>query len=335
MAFTILTQGSFTSAGVAKKIVLPSSVDYFKTVNITQMALNPNPGVGVMFEWYGNNLTAAANAFAWTKTNSTNALNVDLITSGGFTYVTQYPYVEAQAGNAITGITAASPAVVTQTNTYSNGDYLRLYGTTGMAQIGGMVFQISSVSGSGYTLLGLDASGFAAPGTAGYTRRVSSAAVDPEALFVTKITQASSAVVTLSVDPTPFYVVGMKVKFSVPSSFGMTQINGLTGTITAISAAAYTITVDIDSTAFTAFAFPASSLSPTAQLFATIAPAGAKTAQSYSSGTYTGYNFNIQPFHSGQETPYMFLAAGANSPAGSTSDVILWQAYKMEQTFYE
>jgi hypothetical protein len=335
MAFTIVTQGSFTSAGVGVKIPLPSSVDYFKTFNLTQMAANPNPGVGVMFEWFGNGLIAADGAMEYSKTNSTNALNLDLITSGGFTYVTTNPYVEAQSANAITGITAASPAVVTQTNTYSEGDFVRIYNTTGMKQIGGMVFQISSVSGSGYTLTGLRASGFAAPGTAGYTRRVSkAAAVDPEFLYVTEITQASSAVVRTSVDPTAFYVVGMKVRFSVPSSFGMTQMDGLTGTITALSSTNYTMTVDIDSTAFTAFAFPASTASPTAVLFATVAPAGASTKQNQTTGVYTGYNFTTQPFHTGQITPYMFLAAGANSPAGATSDVIVWQAYKMEQTFY-
>ncbi len=344
MAFTILTQGSFTSAGVGVRIPLPSSADYFKTVNLTQIALNPNPGVGVMAEWWGNGLTAADAALLWTKTNSTNAMNADIITSGGFTYVTSAPVVEAQAANAITGITAANPAVVTQTNTYSNGDIVRIYNTVGDLTIGGMDFQISSASGSGYTLLGLanvTGNGLAAA-TAGYTRRISKYnAVEPEFLYITNISNASSAVVSTSVDPSNYYVVGMKIRFSVPSSFGMTQINNLTGTITAINAAsaasniaAYNMTVNIDSTAFTAFTFPASALSPTAQLFATLAPAGASTQQNQQTGVYTGYNFNIQPFHSGNATPYMYLAGGASSPAGVTSDVIVWQAYKMESTFY-
>lgn len=340
MAFTMMTQGSFTSTGAGVKILVPSSADYFKVVNYTQIGLNPNPGVGVMFEWW-NGVTPADGALEWSKTNSTNAMNADTITSGGFTYVTTAPIVEAQSANAITGITAANPAVVTQTNTYSNGDFLRFYSTTGMLQMGGIVAQISSVSGSGYTLLGLPATagnGFAAAGTAGFTRRISKANyVDPEFLYVTNISQATSAVVTTSVDPSAFYVVGMKLYFSVPSSFGMTQINGLVGTITAINAVsatgnigAYNMTVNIDSSAFTAFAFPASSLSPTAQLFATVAPAGASTQFNPSTGTYTGYNFDKQPFHSGNVTPYLYLAGGANSPAGSASDVIVWQCWKSE-----
>lgn len=339
MAFTILDGGSFTSDGTAKKIPLPSSADYFKTWNVTQMPLTATPGVVVMGEWFGPKFglgqTAANDGIRYKKTNASSALNVDTFAtstaSDGFTYVTVSPYVEAQAANAITAITAASPAVVSQTNTYSNGDILRIYNTTGMLQIAGMPFQISSVSGSGYTLIGLRASGFAAPATAGNTRRISKyAAVDPEVLYITEVTKATSAVVRFSVDPTPYYVVGMKMRFSVPSSFGMTELNNLTGTITALSSANYTATIDIDTTAFTTFAFPASTSSPTAALFATAAPAGAYTSYNPVTLAQTGYDFTKQPFHTGQFVPYMVLGAGAQSPAGSTSDVINWMVYKLE-----
>ncbi len=249
----------------------------------------------------------------------------------GFTYVTLSPVVEPQAANAITAITAASPAVVTQTNTYSENDVVYLYNTTGMLQIAGMPFQISTVSGSGYTLIGLRAAGFAAPATAGFTRRVSKFnAVEPEFLYITEVTQATQAVVRTSVDPTQHYVVGMKIHFSIPYSFGMTQLNGLTGKIVAVSSANYTVTVDIDTSAFTAFAFPASTSSPTAQLFATYAPAGASTQVDPITGVQTGYDFSKQAFRSGEFVPYIFLSGGAQSPAGAASDVINWMAFKLE-----
>ena len=297
-------------------------------------------------EWFGSNSgiseTAANDGLRWRKAGS-SAILIDTfatsVASDGFTYVTTSPTVEAANANLITGITAANPAVVTQTNTYSNGDILRIYTTTGELQIGGMDFQISSVSGSGYTLLGLPnttANGFSAA-TSGITRRISkNAAVDPEFLYVTNISKATQAIVSVSIDPTNYYAVGMKVHFSVPSSFGMTEINQLTGTITAINAAAttntaaYNLVVDIDSTAFTTFAFPASSSSPTAALFATVAPAGASTKQDPTTLVQTGYNFQLQPFRTGQFTPYMFLGAGAAAPAGANADVINWAAYKFE-----
>lgn len=339
MPFTILTGDSFTSTGVGVKIPLPSSADYFVTTNVTQLPLAPATGVVIRAEWFGPKFgvgaTAANDGVRWKKTNSTNALLIDTFAtstaSNGFTYVTVSPVVEAQAANAITAITAASPAVVSQTNTYSDGDILRLYSTTGMLQIAGMDFQISTVSGSGYTLIGLRAAGFAAPATAGFTRRISKyAAVDPEFLYITEITQATQAVVRTSVDPTAYYSVGMLIHFSIPGSFGMTQMNQLTGKITAVSAANYTLTVDIDSTAFTAFAFPASTSSPTAQLFATLAPAGARTQFNPVTLVQTGYDFQKQPFRTGQFTPYMFLAGGAQSPAGAAADIINWTAYKFE-----
>lgn len=339
MPFTIITGDSFVSDGGGKKLLLPSGADMVVTENITQVNTTQATGRCIGGKWYGpkfgSGASAANDGVRIKKSNNTNVVNYDLFStstaSDGFTLVTSVPYVEAQSANAITAITAASPAVVSQTNTYAEGDILQFYGTTGMLQISGMNFQISSVSGAGYSLIGLRAAGFAAPATAGYTRRISkNLAVDPQYLYITEITKASQAVVRVSVDPTAYYVVGMKLHFSIPYSFGMYQMNGLTGTITALSAANYTMTVDIDSTAFSTFAFPASSSSPTAQLFATVAPAGASTKYNQSTGVQTGYDFNYQPFRSGQFVPYLWAAGGAQSPAGSASDVINWVAYKFE-----
>lgn len=343
MAFTIITQGNFTSAGVGVRIPLPSSADYFVCKNLTQLATTQATGRCVGGEWYGGGVFSDNDGIRWKKSDSTSVINMDKFStttaSNGFTYVTTAPVIEAQAANAITNITAANPAVVTQTNTYSNGDIIRIYGTTGMLQIAGMDFQISSVSGAGYTLLGLPATasnGFAAVGTAGYTRRISKyGAVEPEFLYVTNISQATQAVVSTSVDPSDHYVVGMKIRLSVPQSFGMTQMNGLTGKIVAVNGVAassnigaYNMTIDIDSSAFTAFAFPASTDVPTAALFATLAPAGASTQFNPITGVQTGYDFTKQPFRTGEFTPFMYLAAGAQSPAGSANDVIVWQALK-------
>ena len=338
MPFTIITGDTFTSAGVGVKLNMPSYVDYFETTNVTQMPLAPATGVCIRGEWFGPKFglgqTPVNDGIRWKKTNSTNQLLVDTFStstaSGGFTYVTQSPVVEPQSTNAITGISNASPAIVTHTQTYSDGDILQFYNTTNMLQIAGMNFQISSVSGSGYTLIGLRAAGLTA-GTAGFTRRISKyAAVEPQFLYVTEITKATSAVVRTSVDPTQHYVVGMKVHFSVPYSFGMYQMNQLTGKIVAMSAANYTMTVDIDSSAFSTFAFPLTTASPTAPLFATVSPAGASTQRDPNTGIYTGYDFNYQPFRSGVFTPYMYLSGGAQSPAGASGDQINWIAYKFE-----
>jgi hypothetical protein len=314
MAFTLLAQYKFTSTGAGKKIPLPGDADMVRVLNYTQDATTQATGRGVRFEWRKGMIDDYA--IETLKTNNTNALNETIVTSGGFTYVPVAPITEAVVTGGTT-ITQAAGAACTVTNSYANGDRIRMLGCTGMRQIAGMDFTISSVSGAGFTLLGLDSSGFAAPGTAFTCRRISLLdAVEPRFLFITGISQAASAVVTVST--THSYTVGDLIHFSIPSSFGMVEMNGLTGRISAIGT--YTITVDINSSAFTAFAFPANTLVPTTPLFATLAPAGQRNT----------YDVAYAPFHSGEFTPYIWLAAGAQSPAGSTSDVIYVDVFKAE-----
>jgi hypothetical protein len=340
MAFTLITQGSFLSTGAAVNIPLPSSADYFKSINMTQLATTQATGRGFMFEWYSNPSFAANSAIGWTKTNSTNAVNMNLATTGGFTYVTSFPQPEAPVTG--TAITAASPAVVSMTNTYSNGDRVVLYNTVGMQQIGGMAFTVSSVSGSAFTLLGLPAAGFAAPATAVTARRLPAFnPMLPQFMYVTAVTQAAQAQVTVSTANTSTIFVGQKLVFQVPSSFGMVQLNtsNLPGSqalpviVTSI-VDAYNFTINLNTTSFTAFAFPASTTSPTAPLFATVAPAGSGAKYDPVAQTTVGYNVNLGPFRSSIQLPYMNLQAGAQSPAGSSGDTVVWSAYKAESTQY-
>src|SRR6478736_7116336 len=113
MAFTIIDGGSFVSTGAGQKIILPASADYFKFENVTQMALAGTTCVAG--EWYGSKFltgaTAANDGIRWRKAGS-HAILIDTFgtatATNGFTYVTTNPFVEAQAPNAITAITAAS-----------------------------------------------------------------------------------------------------------------------------------------------------------------------------------------------------------------------------------
>lgn len=334
MAFTISRYEVVTSDASDYNFVLKAGEQYVVTENLTQIATTQNPGRVIRGEWYGPDLGVAASAsnsgIRWKKTNSSNAVEVDTFAtataSNGFRYVPTVPNVEAAVTGG-TAITNASPAVVSITNSFNEGDRVRLYGTTGMLQISGMDFTISSVSGSGFTLLGLDASGFAAAATACVARRISDKdAVEPRAHFVTKVTQATNAVVTLST--THDYQIGQKVQFQIPSSFGMVQLSQLEKPATITAIGTYTVTLDVDSSAFTAFAFPASSGSPTTPLFATMAPAGQRVYDD--NGVQRGYNVTEVPFHLGQASPYLICSGGAQSPMGSASDIIVIKSYKFE-----
>lgn len=339
--FTIVSQGTFTQPATAANqiIPLPSGADYFKTINITQMG-TASPTVCVAGEWFGGGITAVNDGLRWTKAGS-SAISIDKFSnstaSAGFTYVTSNPAPQA----ALTGttITKASAAVASVTNTYSNGDQVVIYNAVGMEQISGMVFTISSVSGSAFTLLGLNSSAFATSATAFMVRRLTQnpqgivTPVAPSILYVTAVTQAANAQVTFS--QVHNLVVGQKIEFTVPGSFGMVQLNnfyqpGSKPIIVASIVDTYNITINIDTTNYTAFALPASSGSPTTQLFATVSPAGQAATFNPITNVTTGYNFTTVPFRTGVFVPYMLVPAGAASPGGSASDVIVWQAYKME-----
>lgn len=335
MPFTIVSQGTFTQGATATNqiIPLPSGMDYFKTYNITQGAIT-EAGTCIIGEYYGGGLFAANDGIRWQKSNSTNVMSLTNFStssaSAGFTYVTSFPAPQA----AVTGttITNASPAVATVTNTYSEGDTVVIYNSVGALMYSGMTFTISSVSGSGFTLLGLNTPGSAA--TAFTVRRVNTyTPVEPSFLFVTAITQATQAQVTTS--QVHNLVVGQKIEFTIPGSFGMVQLNnynqsGSKPPIVTAVVDAYNFKINVNTTNYTAFAFPASSSSPTAALFATVAPAGQSATYNPVTGVTTGYNFTTVPFRSGVFIPYMYVPAGAQSPGGQANDVVAWQAYKME-----
>lgn len=256
-----ILMGSFVSTG--NPITIPIAIMdvnaniHFATDNETNFASVANPGVVKRAHWQ----TGMA-AGSWIGVQNSDGAATDETTgaaTNGFTIIDTQNTLQLEAAKVGTALTAANPAVATMVaHGYSVGDIVRITNTTGMLQIAGMDFTITAVGGANNFTLGyLDASGFAAPATAITARRLRYDNIwFPRNRYVTKITQALQAVVTLSV--THGYVVGQSVSFRIPAAFGMVQLDGLTGEIVAISTANNTVTVDIDTTAFTAFAFPTS-----------------------------------------------------------------------------
>jgi hypothetical protein len=282
-----LLTGSFTSDGLTKNISLPSGYSSFEMINITDIgssAANTN-----VMRAQGTSSMSAGSAYYSPKTSgaATNALETTT-TTGGFTFVSDSasllngPLV-ATSG---TDISRANPAVVstgTTTNLVAGTSVVRLVNNTGMLQVSGMDFTVGTISAStSFQLKYLDNSGFAADSTAGFYRIIN--ATDrfyPKSRFITAITQAASAVITMSVSHG--YVVGQSVRIAVPAAFGMTEINGLLGTITAVTTGSTnTITVDINSTGFTAFAFPTSAVAAAGVSFAQVVPVGEAAINSVS-----------------------------------------------------
>lgn len=106
--------------------------------------------------------------------------------------------------------------------------------------------------------------------------------VVPPFLLIASITNSFPAIVTVTTENN--YVVGQLVHFSVPSSYGMFQINELTGEVVSVDGTNLVFGVNIDTNLFDVFSTP-----PTyATQPATIASAGSRNI----------YNISNVPFHS-------------------------------------
>lgn len=319
---TIIQQGRFTSTGAAKTLAIRSDVDWMYTFNYTQ-SLAATAGSDQTIYCYWQRGMAANTGLTYTKTVTTLALVPRQLTAG-FTLIDSSSNPVGALNATTTAISNAAIPVVSNsgTNGLLAGDVVRIINTTGAQQLGGFDFTVGHNTLTSGTF-SLDYMSQIVAGTTGSWRKISfDPLYYPRSRYITKITKASSAVVTLSV--THGYKVGQQVRFTVPAAYGMTQMDGLQGTITAIDTTATTgntITVDIDSSAFTTFAFPLTAAVPFSP--AVVVPIGEDTAQAISSGVDLLNDATINTGYIGIQ-----LAGGAGSPAGANNDVIYWVAGK-------
>lgn len=280
--------GSFTSDGAIKNISLPSGYDKFEMVNITDLgstAANNNVMLAT-----GTSLMPAGYGIYTPKTSGAATLDPAVtLATGGFTIVSNSATTAEGSAVALNGteINQASPAVAstgTTTGLVAGSTVVRLKNTTGMLQVSGMDFTIGTIVGAtSFQLKFLDTTqtGFGADATAGsYIVVNARAAYYPKRRFITKIASSSlSTVVTMSV--THEFTVGQLVRLIVPSTWGMSLLNGQLGTITAIDTTNNTITLNIDSSSYGAFSWPTSAVAATGVTFAQVVPVGEAATSPY------------------------------------------------------
>lgn len=272
----ILT-GTYTTAAtpVAINLSIPSEYTKITVYNITDMgstAANTN-----VMQAYATSSMAAGSGYVTTKTNGAATLGTTTslaANAGGFTFVADSASSNLGAALTVTSTTNAAPPVVSLASTagLNTGDVVRYVNSTGQLNISGMDFTIGTVvANTSFPLQFMVASGGA--GTGGSVRRVPfDPRFYPPYRYITAISKASSAVITLSV--THQYTVGQEIRIIVPSAFGMIEMNNQLAVITAIDTTLNTITVNIDSTNFTTFAFPSSATAALGVSFALVVPVG-------------------------------------------------------------
>lgn len=323
--------GSFTSANpaVRHEVLLPQGQpDYFMIRNRTAWG-DDAAETSVQAEWFRG--MAQDSALTMDQAVTSGALSSEAITANGLRfYDTANPPVYAAL--ATTAITAADPAVVTMADTgsISVGDVVRLSGTTGMLQVASYDFSVNAVSANSSITLNLDASNFAAAATAGSVKLFIPNRFYPRRRFIVDlnsnlgITQAVNAVVSTSVAHD--FTVGEKVRLKVPSQFGMLEANDKLATV--LSVTTYTVTLDLDTSGFTAFAMPTSAVfAAGGQIPAQIVPAGA--------GPEDGANPPGVPVDAAYDNRNKFIASvGANIITSATA-VYDWVAEYSDQHFAE
>jgi hypothetical protein len=265
-------KGSYTSTGAARILDLPIDPDFVE-VFIQGSAAGDNwdsvanPGVTKRAYWYKN--MAAGTALTVRNTDGAATDQSDFLATTGFTY---YDGSVQTPGAAVTGtaITQASPAAVTiNTHGLVTGDRAVLSVCTGMKQVEGMVFSVTRTGANTFTIP-INTAAFAAAATAVTARKLPAVPqFNPRNFFITGITAANPAVVSVSENHN--LTVGAYVKIVVPAVFGMPQINGTVAEVTAIGTNTITLGA-VDSSAYTAFAFPASAGTPFT--FAQVIPVG-------------------------------------------------------------
>jgi hypothetical protein len=328
VVFSGTVQGTFVGTG--QNILLPirEGVDWINVYNTTVAAASQTTAIGVQYYWQFGMPPGAM--IAYFKSNAAAAANLtQYLTTGGF-----YPYNNTinipGPSVALTAISTGTPPVVSTTNTAGlvNGSVVRIFNTTNAQQFGGVDFTIGNViTNTSFTLA--YAPTISPAGTSGTFRMIPyDPYFYPPTRVISNISNATQAIVTLNV--THAYTIGQVVRFVIPTvtstSFGMTQLDGVAGTIVNIGQSdvngyTNTITVDVDTTSFGTFAWPV-----TTDPFTTlpqIVPVGENTAQAIASNVNLLGDSEVNIGQLG-----ITLTGGQNHPGGANGNVMFWVAGK-------
>lgn len=316
---SVIGQGWFTSDGAAKELAIRSDVDFMEVLNETIADADQTTAIGTEYKWYRG--MAADRGIVYKKSEAASAANLtDYLSSGGFTLLDTSVMTLGAVNTGITAVTNATPPLVELASTtgIADGDVVRLINVADAQQLCGIDFMVDNLVAN--TQFELQWAPTIVAGTTGSVRKVVNwnPLFYPRRRVIISISAAASAVIVLNV--THGYTVGQKVRFNVPVAFGMTEIDGLLGTITAISTGANSITVDINSTAFTAYAWPLTAAVPFTH--AQVVPVGEAAEESYAN-LLDDATLNTGIIG-------MRLAGGAGAPGGATNDVMRWRAHKAD-----
>lgn len=228
-----------------------------------------------------------------------------------------------------TSITIANPAVVTvAAHGLQTGDVVLITNNVTMPQIGGLYFSVTVTGTNTFTIpLNTTGGNFIAE-TGFYIRKLLVGPLYyPQYATISNISQATQMVVTTTTNHG--LTVGQKVKLIVSPSQGMTQANNIRAVITAVTATTFTLG-SINSSAFTAWSWPANTAVPFSQ--SQVVPFGAGPSPVlvptywYQDGLDDATtNVQFQGFTIGSG---LLKTSSAGTPGIVAGDILSWTAWR-------
>jgi hypothetical protein len=332
MTDTTIQQGRVVATGNNLWIPLRNGADWVEVVNWTNTIAGTQwaatkfywqVGMAVndaQLEYHAAATQAISHSSCSTGFNGATYMGVTAVDSSNQTI---------GASIAVTAVTNAAPPVVntaTTTGLIANNSIVRMSSLTTGGQMCGIDFSIGAVvPATSFTLAHMPIP--VAGGTGFYRQIIYPSLYYPRRRWITGVTTGATTTVVTSV--TNSFNVGESVRFVVPAAFGMTQLNGMVGTVTAVNQVGTTgnntVTVNIDSSAFTAFVFPLNAAVPFS--YAEIIPVGEDTAAALAANTNILADSTINQGFTGVVLGTSATAAVALGSAGGTSgDILYWRA---------
>jgi hypothetical protein len=197
-----------------------------------------------------------------------------------------------------------------------------------MNQLGGMIFTVTVTGANTVTIpINTNTANFTATTVTTWQKVQVGPLYYPNRLFITGITAANPMVVTTSTNHG--LTTGQQVRIRVPSQFGMIQANNVQGIITAVTATTFTLGA-VDSSSFTAFAWPAVTSLPFTQPM--VIPIGSgpfavTTPPFWTTDTLLDATTNVQ-FQGFNIGSGLLLTSAAGTIGVTASDVFAWTAWR-------
>lgn len=306
-------QGTFASTGATYAIEFPTDIQWMEVINLSFCSIG---GTGTGVRWYWQKGMQDGYGIVSLKLAADDSITYDY-QADCFSFINTSENPLSAVNNTLTQVSGATPPIVSATSTAGLADYdtVRLSNVLGAEQFNGIDFTIDTLVANTSFRLPFAPTIVTTGATTGSFYKVKwDAPFYPRKKYISAITQANPGVITTTAYHG--FTVGQKIRIHVPAEYGMVEANGLEATVTAISAANATITTDIDTSGFTAFAWPLTG----------IAAGGVTPAHIVPIGQDSSYNLSLSDATYNTTRRIMLLAPGVDGPGGTLANEMMWRA---------